>query len=115
MIAPDYDKEGILITTTDELGIYSVFSNGELFSSFPTRLHGLEYIKRRISEEELEPILSSNQTKWLTMKGNFAQVFSETRHGKSLWKIFLTLAIMLLLAETIIGRPELFKMKSDEK
>ena len=115
MIAPDYDKEGILITTTDELGIYSVFSNGELFSSFPTRLHGLEYIKRRISEEELEPILSSNQTKWLTMEGNFAQVFSETRHGKYLWKIFLTLAIMLLLAETIIGRPELFKMKSDEK
>ena len=74
-----------------------------------------EFIKQRISKEELEPILSSDQTKWLKMEGNFAQVFSDERHGKSLWKVFLLLATVLLLAETIIGRPEPVKMKLDEE
>ena len=49
------------------------------------------------------------------MEGNFAQVFSDERHGKSLWKVFLLLATVLLLAETIIGRPEPVKMKLDEE
>ena len=29
MIVPEYDREGILVKNTGELGIYQVFSNGE--------------------------------------------------------------------------------------
>ena len=114
MIVPDYDREGIQISKTDELGIYRVFSNGKLFTSFPTRLHDKEYIGLRMDQNKIEPILYNTQTRWLTLQDDFAQAFSETRQGKSLWKIFLAIAMVLLLAETIIGRPEPLKMRSED-
>ena len=114
MIVPDYDREGINISSTEELGVYTVYSNGELFTSFPTRLHDQEYIQPRFSQNDIESILTSNQTRWLTLKDEFSQVFMETRQGKSLWKIFLALAILLLLAESIIGRPVRANMRAED-
>ena len=114
MIVPDYDREGINISSTDELGVYTVYSNGELFTSFPTRLHDQEYIQTRFSQNDIESILTSNRTRWLTLKDEFSQVFMETRQGKSLWKIFLALAILLLLAESIIGRPVRANMRAED-
>ena len=114
MIVPEYDREGITISVTDELGIYQVYSNGEFFTSFPTRLHYQEYIQPRIGQKDIESILPKNQTRWLTIQDKFAAVFSETRQGKSLWKLFLLAAMIFLLAETIIGRPEPVKMKPDD-
>ena len=114
MIVPDYDREGINISSTEELGVYTVYSNGELFTSFPTRLHDQEYIQPRFSQNDIESILTSNQTRWLTLKDEFSQVFLETRQGKSLWKIFLALAILLLLAESIIGRPVRANMRAED-
>ena len=114
MIVPEYDREGINILSTDELGVYTVYSNGELFTSFPTRLHDQEYIQNRFSQNDIESILPSNQTRWLTLKDEFSQVFMETRQGKSLWKIFLALAILFLLAESIIGRPVRANLKAED-
>ncbi len=114
MIVPEYDREGINISSTDELGVYTVYSNGELFTSFPTRLHDQEYIQNRFSQNDIESILTSNQIRWLTLKDEFSQVFMETRQGKSLWKIFLALAILLLLAESIIGRPVRANMRAED-
>ena len=115
MIVPEYDREGINVISTNELGIYQVYSNGEKFTSFPTRLHYNEYIEKRITQNDIEPLLNKEQTRWLTMQDNFVETFSETRQGKSLWKIFLATAIILLLIETLIGRPEPMKMKSKEE
>ncbi len=114
MIVPEYDREGITISVTDELGIYQVYSNGEFFTSFPTRLHYQEYIQPRIGQKDIESILPENQTRWLTIQDKFAAAFSETRQGKSLWKLFLLAAMIFLLAETIIGRPEPVKMKPED-
>jgi hypothetical protein len=114
MIVPEYDREGINISSTDELGVYTVYSNGELFTSFPTRLHDQEYIQARITQNDIESILTSNQIRWLTLKDEFSQVFLETRQGKALWKIFLALAIVFLLAESIIGRPVRANMKTED-
>ena len=114
MIVPEYDREGINISSTDELGVYTVYSNGELFTTFPTRLHDQEYIQTRFSQNDIESILPSNQTRWLTLKDEFSQVFLEMRQGKSLWKIFLALAILFLLAESIIGRPIKVNMKAED-
>ena len=114
MIVPEYDREGITISVTDELGIYQVYSNGEFFTSFPTRLHYQEYIQPRIGQKDIESILPKNQTRWLTIQDKFAAVFLETRQGKSLWKLFLLAAMIFLLAETIIGRPEPVKMKPED-
>ena len=115
MIVPEYDREGINVSSTNELGIYQVYSNGEKFTSFPTRLHYNEYIEKRITQNDIETFLNKEQTRWLTMQDNFVEIFSETRQGKSLWKFFLIAAIFFLLLETMIGRPEPLKMKSNEE
>ena len=47
------------------------------------------------------------------MDDDFAKIFSETRHGKSLWKIFLFLALIMFLIETLLGRPDYSKLKVD--
>ena len=105
MIVPEYDKEGIMIIGTNELGIYQVYSNGENFTSFPTRLHYKEYIQKQIQQSDVESIFGSENIRWLKIEDNFAKIFAETRHGKSLWKFFLIAAIILLVTETIVGRP----------
>ena len=105
MIVPEYDKEGIMITGTNELGIYQVYSNGENFTSFPTRLHYKEYIQKHIQQSDVEGIFGSENIRWLKIEDNFAKIFAETRHGKSLWKFFLVAAIILLISETVVGRP----------
>jgi hypothetical protein len=114
MIVPDYDREGIEVVKTGELGIYHVLSNGELFTSFPTRLHDNEYIGSRINQRKIETIIPHTQTRWLTLQDDFIQTFSETRQGKSLWKIFLAIAVGFLIVETIMGRPEPMNMKSED-
>jgi len=111
LIVPDYNSEGIQIESTQELGIYRVYANGELFTSFATHLHDSEYIQPRCDESKIASILPSGR--WLMIQDNFSQVFSETRQGKSLWKLFLVIAVGLLLLETILGRPEPKSLKSD--
>jgi len=113
MIVPEYDKEGILINNTGELGIYQVYSNGEKINSFPTRLHYKEYIKERIQQKNIESMISKDNARWFSMGDDLAKTFTETRQGKALWKTFLIAAIIFLLAETIIGRPDHANMKSD--
>ena len=113
MIVPEYDKEGIMIVNTNELGIYQVYSNGQKFTSFPTRLHYKEYLQDHIKQSDLTSIFGSENMRWLKMENNLTKIFAETRHGKSLWKFFLIAAILFLLAETIIGRPSDSLMHND--
>ena len=110
----DFNREGILIPATDELGIYRVFANGELFTSFPTRLYYKEYIQEELSQENLDQMISEDNTQWLDLEADFAALFSEIRQGKALWKTFLLIAIALLLLESILGRPNPSKMKSPD-
>ena len=105
LIVPNYDKENIKITQTNELGIYEVYNNGKHFTSFPTRLHYNEYPRKPINENNLKYIFSKSNLKWISLDEKFNEVFSETRHGKSLWNIFLILAIIFLLIETILSAP----------
>ena len=111
LIVPDYDLEKINIKNTNELGIYQVYSNGEKFTSFPTRLHYREYISESINQNDLKKFINDENIRWITMDDDFAKIFSETRHGKSLWKIFLFLASIMFLIETLLGKPDFSKLK----
>jgi len=113
MVVPDYDNEGIRIMSTSELGIYSVYSNDELFTSFPTRLHPKEYIQDAKDQSDIDNFINSEQVRWLKIENNFEELFSEIRHGKTLWKLFLIIAIILFIIETILSRPQPLKMKSN--
>ena len=114
LIVPNYDKENITITQTNELGIYDVYNNGKLFTSFPTRLHYNEYPRPFIGQKNLNHIFSDNILRWINLDDNFKKVFSETRHGKSLWKMFLAASIIFLLIETILSAPNVNKLKTEK-
>ena len=43
--------------------------------------------------------------RWIKIDNNFINDFNEIRQGKSLWKVFLLIAIILFLLETWVGRP----------
>ena len=60
MIVPDYDLEGIKITMTNELGIYQVFSNGEHITSFPTKLHNLEYLTNHLNQDDINKFIKKH-------------------------------------------------------
>ena len=105
MLVPDYNIKGIQIRMTNELGIYQVYANGEHVTSFPTKLNKKELIKNRINNIDIEPIIPSKYVKLIKLDKNINSSFSETRSGKSLWKIFLYLAIFVFFIESIIGLP----------
>ena len=107
LIVPNFAKEGLKITNTDELGIYNVYKNKEFFTSFATELHPNEIVSNQISEDEIDILLKGSEYKLITAGHEIINVFNEIRHGKALWKIFLILAIILILLETWIGRPTL--------
>ena len=110
---PDYDKEGILINDTDELGLFNVYSDNEPFTSFPTRLHKLEYIRPIINSSNLENLILKENMRWLPLNHDLKNEFSELRNGKSLWRVILIIIIVLAILETIIGRPDPKRMKTE--
>ena len=112
LLVPQYDKERINITKTNELGIYQVFADGEKITSFPTRLHYKEFMNKPIKSDDINDIISQENFRWFTMNNKLATTFSEIRQGKSLWKLFLVIAIVMLLIETIIGRPRLTQSRN---
>ncbi len=114
LIVPDFNNERILISETRELGIYRVYSNENLFSSFPTRLHHNEYIRDISIKSSVNNFLSEDDIKWVNLEGDIASAFSEIRNGKALWKTFLLLGIILLMIESLIGRPNPSKMKIEK-
>ena len=107
LIVPDFTKESLKITYTDELGIYNVYKNKELFTSFATELHPNEIVSKQISADEVEILLNGLEYKFMSVSNDLINVFNEIRHGKALWKIFLIFAIILFLIETWFGRPTL--------
>ena len=111
LIVPDFSKESLKITDTNEHGIYSVFRNKKLYTSFSTELHQSEIVSKQINENELDILFKELEYKWIAPSNNFINVFNEIRHGKALWKIFLILAIGLFLLETWIGRPTTNNMR----
>ena len=107
LIVPNFAKESLKITQTDELGVYNIYKNEEIFTSFATELNPNEIVSTQISTEEIDMLFNGLEYKFLTAGPSFNNSFNEIRHGKALWKIFLLLAIILFLIETWIGRPTL--------
>ena len=112
LIVPNYDKELIRITNTGELGIYDVLSDGEQYAAFSTRLHYKEYPKPIIENTDVDYFIPNDQIIWMKINSKFSKIFSETRYGRPLWKIFLIFALIFLLIETIISAPKAENLRS---
>ena len=105
LVVPDFSKESLKIINTDELGIYEIYQDGNYYTAFSTYLHSNEIINKQVTNKEILAVLSDEMYRWVNIDSNFNNVFNEIRQGKSLWKIFLLIALILFLLETWIGRP----------
>ena len=105
LVVPDFSKESIKINSTNELGVYDIYQNGKHYTSFSTYLHPNEIITNNNQRSQIEKLLSAQRYRWIDLDNNFSNNFNETRLGKSLWKVFLLIATILLLLETWVGRP----------
>jgi len=105
LIVPDFSKESIQINSTKELGVYDIYQNGKHYTSFSTYLHPNEIIRNENPKNQIDNLLSVQEYRWIELDNNFSNNFNETRQGKSLWKVFLLIATLLLLLETWVGRP----------
>ena len=112
LIVPDFSKESLKIKNTNELGVYNVYKNKILYTSFTTELNSNEIISNQITQNELDILFPELEYKWINPSEDFINVFNEIRHGKALWKFFLILAIILFLLETWVGRPNVNNIKS---
>ena len=84
----------------------------KVFSSTTWRqaIYRTQYLK---IISDIDNFINSEQVRWLKIENNFEELFSEIRHGKTLWKLFLIIAIILFIIETILSRPQPLKMKSN--
>jgi len=114
-LIPDYNREKIIIDQTNELGSYEVYGNDELVTAFSTMLDPKERPIRRIPGQTLVDIFGKNQAQYIEPREKIADTLIEIRYGKALWRHFLIAAIILILGEMIIGKPNLLAMKSDSK
>ena len=110
LIVPDYIKESLKITDTNEHGIYSVFKNNKLYTSFSTMLHQSEIVSKQISENEVNVLFKELQYKWIAPSNNFINILMKLDMVKHCEAI-LILAIVLFLLETWIGRPTTNNMR----
>lgn len=104
LLLPDFTKESLLITQTNELGQYRVMADGNLFTVFATQLSKYEHIDRQASERNIITRLPEGRARWINVSDDLASVLRDTRFGSSLWRTFLLIAIIMLIIESVLGR-----------
>jgi len=115
LLVPDYSSETLMIYNTNEIGSYEIYADEEKFTSFSTQLSPLEQASLRADPDRIRQIMGSENSRWISNTDNLALKLQEIRHGKSLWRYFLVLAIIFLGLESIIGRVKPEELKSSEK
>ncbi|MFQ6678140.1 MAG: BatA domain-containing protein [Fidelibacterota bacterium] len=111
LLIPDYNRELVIIDQTNELGSYELYANNELIVAFSTMLNPDERPINRIHGQTLVDYLGSDNFLYIDSNDNISDVLQSIRYGKALWRNFLILAVILMLLETIIGRPNLYALK----
>ena len=114
-LIPDYTNEKLLITQTSELGSYNVFADGILFSSFSTELSPHELPSIRIEGETLAEGLGIEQARIIEPTQHLGSELKEIRYGRSIWRLLLFIALICLVIESILGRPNTERLKTKEQ
>lgn len=116
MVIPDYNQESLVFSQTTEVGSYDVSANGELYTSFSVHLPLAEEPKDIIDPQVILSSLGPESARWLESNSDLDSTIKEIRFGKSLWRVFLILALLAMILEMIIGRtgPESFKVPKHE-
>jgi len=105
MIIPNYNYERLEIANTSELGSYSLYVDDKFFTAFSTSLSEYESPNIRADLDQVIKQFKSNNAVTLSNEKDISDVIKSQRHGRSLWKLFLIIAIILFLFESYISRP----------
>lgn len=114
LLIPNYNRELLLIEQTEELGSYEIYAGGDFFTAFSTQLNPQERPVNRISGQLIVNAIGSSQAHYISPGENTTDVLQDLRYGKALWRNFLIIAIILMLLESIIGRPNYHALKSKD-
>ncbi len=114
LVIPDYQNERLVIDNTHEIGSYEVYQNGDLFTAFSTHLDQKERPNKRADGHDVIKRIGSDRAQYISPSQHISNVIQDIRYGKALWKNFLILAIVLMLLESIIGRPDRRSVKPSE-
>ena len=107
LVIPNYEKERLDIKTTDELGSYDVYVNGNFFTAFSTRLSEFESPKIRANLYEMISQFKSSSVSIMAEGSDIVKSIKSQRHGSSLWRFFLIIAFSLFLIESLISKPSI--------
>lgn len=93
---------------TDLTGIYKIFSDDKLFTSFAVNHHSDESKQNFFNIDDfanfLESINFSGQQIQIDPNDNLVEQINQARFGSELWKIFVLLAIITAIVEMIISK-----------
>ena len=102
-VVPNYQNEQIEIKNTSELGSYDLYFEDDYYTSFSTFLSKFESPQIRADLDEL--IDQFNDTMITILDGQITEKIKANRFGQSMWRLFLILAIIFYLIESVISRP----------
>jgi len=85
-------------------GLYRVLHGGTLRSSFAVNSDPRESDLAIASERSLIDAFPDGRARVIRPGADLAQRVREARYGRELWSWFVIVALLLLVAETIIGR-----------
>ncbi len=111
LLIPDFNREALNITQTTELGSYNVRSDGYPYTAFSARLSPREYPSNRMPESDVRKFLPNDKTRWIEPSVDLTKELNSIRYGRSLWRIFLILAIITLIIESAVGRTKSEELK----
>ena len=103
-VVPNYSRERIIIENLDITGVYEVTLGGELFTTFVANLASTEDPSRRLEEDQLNDLFVGGSARVISIDEDPVLAVNEARRGTELWHIFLLSGLVLLSAETWIGR-----------
>ena len=88
----------------EHTGIYRVLQGGQLRSTFAVNADAREFDLAAPPERELVAAFPAGRAQVLRPGADLARRVREARYGRELWSWFVMLALLLLVAETILGR-----------
>ena len=103
-IATEGGATRLVSAPVERPGIYRVVKGGALRSTFAVNPDPRESDLTSRPEGDIAAAFPAGRVQVLRPGGDFARRVRDARYGRELWSWFLTLALLLLLAETVIGR-----------
>ncbi len=103
--------QGVRVETSDQItkaGEYKLLNDNQqiatLAFNYNRQESDLRYINANDIKSRAETSGLKNASVFTNVSGNFADVFDEIQHGKQLWKWFIFMALLFILAEVAMSR-----------